>query len=316
MVTGTRIDLTPLSSVVEGIGPVYWLLVIVSVAWVMLKSKPWRAKLQDAAIVLLILVGPMAIYVGHGVLRHREAQERLDKAMALFKQRCTSAGERIHRTVESVDGLVWMKWRPASSNQWDQYRLDDPYGSDCGADSCILNLLRVTRGAELNPQEASRHPGRYDFVESTDPKDGKMYRYRAEMLLPWKQEEVDAHRKLTGRDPESYSYRVKLMREPIDRLTAKYGLTWADISTREDRDHWIAGGSLQVVDLHTSEVIAERIGYMIDAGQGNTSGGRQPWTHAEYYACPKFELSEARNPVKSSRSRQFVLLALKPTREK
>lgn len=305
MATGTRIDLTPLASVVDGIGPVYWLLVFVAVVWVFAKAKSWSGRLLGSGLVLLILIGPLAIYVAQGALQHREAQDRLDKSMALFKQRCTSAGETIHRTVENVVGLVWLKWRPPSSNQYDQFRLDDPYGSDCGADRCILDLLRVTRGAELNPEDVKRHQGRYSFVESTDPSDGRSYRYRAEVLLPWTKQQIDAHRVQTGREPESYSYRVSLVREPIDRPTARYGVTWNDISTRQDREHWIAGGSLQVVDLQTREVIAERIGYMIDAGQGSMGGGRQPWTHARSHGCPPLT-EPAGNETRIGFTRRFV----------
>jgi hypothetical protein len=72
------------------------------------------------------------------------------------------------------------------------------------------------------------------------------------------------------------------------RPTAAYGVTWDDLSTREDRDRWIAGSSLKVIDLRTNEVIAERIGYMFDAGLGDQGGGRQPWTYARGNACPEF----------------------------
>jgi hypothetical protein len=65
-------------------------------------------------------------------------------------------------------------------------------------------------------------------------------------------------------------------------------VTYDDISTREERDFWIAGSSLKVIDLQTNEVIAERIGYMMDRGQGNDSGGRAPWLFAADHACPMF----------------------------
>lgn len=68
----------------------------------------------------------------------------------------------------------------------------------------------------------------------------------------------------------------------------RYGVTYDDITTPEERKNWIAGSSLRIIDLKTNEVIAERIGYMIDRGMGNNSGGRSPWQHAAKWACPKF----------------------------
>ena len=79
-----------------------------------------------------------------------------------------------------------------------------------------------------------------------------------------------------------------LDRVPAPDPAPRYGVTYDDLSTREDRDYWIAGSSLRVIDLETHEVMAERIGYMMDRGQGSTGGGRAPWLHATRHACPAF----------------------------
>ena len=76
--------------------------------------------------------------------------------------------------------------------------------------------------------------------------------------------------------------------QPIQQQSARYGITWDDISTREDRELWIAGGSLKVIDLQTNEVIAERTGYMMDREQGSRAGARSPWAYALRNACPGF----------------------------
>lgn len=80
----------------------------------------------------------------------------------------------------------------------------------------------------------------------------------------------------------------------------RYGVTFDDISTKEERDHWIAGSSLRIIDTNTNEVIAERIGYMVDFAQGATPGGRQPWTFAKKnvgWSCPAFQEYGARRFV-------------------
>ena len=132
-----------------------------------------------------------------------------------------------------------MKWREDTNNVSDQFKLDDPYGFDCGGKDCIERLLRVTEGIELNPEGAKRHRTGYRFVESTDPKDGKKYRYIGVMKLypSWTPEGIEEHRRRTGQPVPQDSYRFTSERQPIEAFTARYGITWDDISTRDDREH-------------------------------------------------------------------------------
>lgn len=196
-----------------------------------------------------------------------------------------------------------MKWREATSNADNfaaQFKLNDPYGSDCGAEDCIQNLLRATAGVELDPQRKLPHHKGYAWVESADPRDGQLIRYTLRIFRP------------NDRDPKwIYDYvTVELVKQPIEAYSARYGITWDDISTREDRDYWIAGGSIKVIDLRTNEVIAERIGYMMDRGQGSEAGFRSPWLLAAHTACPSFDRSESNSPIKASQSRSYVFRVL------
>jgi hypothetical protein len=103
-----------------------------------------------------------------------------------------------------------------------------------------------------------------------------------------------------------------VLSELIKKQSARYGITWDDVSTREDRARWIAGGSLKVIDLQTSEVIAEQIGYMVDLGQGNQSGGRSPWLLARRTACPPFPGSQGQRSWPDSETFTFASKVLKP----
>jgi hypothetical protein len=95
----------------------------------------------------------------------------------------------------------------------------------------------------------------------------------------------------------------------------RYGVTYDDISTREERDYWIAGSSLKVIDLPTNEVMAERIGYMMDRGQGDRGGGRSPWLFAKNNACPQFPAAPDGHVVQANQTRDFVVKTLKPSLE-
>jgi hypothetical protein len=83
----------------------------------------------------------------------------------------------------------------------------------------------------------------------------------------------------------------KLARVLIDTIQSRYGFTWEDLSTPEGRQYWVAKSRLQIIDLQTHEVIAERIGYIIEGrsfgthseGWHRASGGEQDWKR---FFCP------------------------------
>jgi hypothetical protein len=256
------------------------------------KARGLKRKLVFGALVLaLFAIWPVSSIVDDS---RREANERatLDVAKTHFEMRCKSAGEKISRTVENVEGVVWMKWRDRDSTYRDQFTLDDPLGRDCGAEDCIAQLLKVSAGQVHNPERAARYSVGYRFVDSKEHGDGALMRYTRviQSVRTRTPEQIEQYKKNTnGVDPGPDVFDVALASVPIDNLGARYGITWDDISTREDREHWVAGSSLKVVDLKTNEVIAERIGYLIDTGQGSTAGFRDPWGWAKTYAprCPK-----------------------------
>jgi hypothetical protein len=318
MLTATPLDLTPFGPLLGLLGIGYWLVALLAAALALWLPKRWQVKLPLAAVVVAGFTYP----IWHRVeLRNQQqdgAKARLEAAMARFDERCKTAGEKITRTADNVDGVVWMKWREKISNAdnfADQWKLNDPYGQDCGAEDCIGNLLRVTKGAALNPEEAKRHATGYSFVETTDPR-GQRYRYTAHLEHGWTKEQVDDHKRNTGNDVPAFSNHFALARVPIENFRARYGITWDDISDREDREHWIAGGALKVVDLQTNEMLAERVGYMVDRGQGSQAGGRSPWAFARDYSCPAFRTSADGRAYFDPVSAQFAQRVLRPTTSK
>jgi hypothetical protein len=265
--------------------------------------------------LVLLLVGLLTACSGHlaETSNSRDPKARLARAEAMFQERCKTAGEKIYRTVEDVEGVFLMKIRPSGVNYGDQFALTDPYGNDSTGDTYIKTFL-IGYHAKSSPPVRGVPPRRgYKYVEAIDPADGKRYRYTGRIDEPWRYD-------------SSYSKSYK--RFVLDRFSAPsppphYGVTYDDISTHEEREYWIAGSSLKVIDLKTNEVMAERIGYMMDRGQGNTSGGRSPWFWAADHACPTFQ----RNPfypipsghgasAQSNQTEDFVEKILKPVQEK
>ena len=261
---------------------------------------PWQCA-WGYLVLALTLASPVA--VGSRVARAAEnpsaiqqqpLKERQRIAADMFRERCKKAGVFIHRTVENVEGVILMKLRPQGVNFDEQYVLDDPYGNDVNGEGYIKEFLESNyeSWSKINPNPSVNRLQRgYAYVEAIDPKDGVRYRYTGS-LKAVRQKKIDAPnvqlelRRNPNYDLNIYDYILE--RTPSKEPPPRYGVIYDDISTSEDRDYWIAGSSLRVIDLQTNEIIAERIGYMVDWAQGSSAGGRSPWLLAANNACPEF----------------------------
>lgn len=277
-----------------GIG--FVLLALIGIGLALWLPKKWWGKLLAVLAVGFVIAIPI-----YKVIQDNHQQqvvvddykERLAKAQALFDERCKTAGEKIYKTVDKVEGMLLVKVRPSKINLSDQYAMDDPYGRDFGGDEYLASFLQ---GRNSDGTFTQRHKlNTYKFVEVEDEVKKIINRYEAVQMS----------------SQAGVPY-LKLKVSQVTTRSARYGVDWADLSTKEDRDHWIAGSSLKIIDLTANQVIAERIGFMFDRGLGDQSGGRSPWAYAEYQACPAFEKFSGGYPSKTSRSRDFILRVLQP----
>jgi len=242
-----------------------------------------------------------------------ERKAKYAAAKAMFAERCKKSGTFIHRTVEGVDGVYLLKLRPKELNYGDQFRMDDPYGSGVRGQGYIEVFLlgRNAKGSLVETGETIRA---YSYVEAVDLEDGKRYRYTGSRKAVSKADiNAPAVKWNLQQDPnyDINNYAFVVDKAPAPGTPPRYGVTFDDLSTREEREHWIAGSSLKVIDLQTNEVIAERIGYMMDSGQGAKGGGRSPWLLAADVACPKFPQANG-NAFRMYENRDFVEKVLKP----
>jgi hypothetical protein len=264
----------------QAVGIGYGLLAIIAFAIALIAPKAWWAKLLAVLGVGFVLSFPLR----QGLEERRAQQEQVDlakaryaRAKALFDKRCETAGEKIYRTVEGVEGIFVMKPRTEDINFDQQFKLDDPYGYAGKGESYIRLFIRgrstvPTKVGEIVPSEKIVS---YKFVEVTNRGGNELYRYTTSMSK-------DDSERVT----RNGGGLVPISKEMVPSRSARYGITWEDISTNEDRQSWIAGSSQKVIDMQTNEVIGELIGYMFDRGLGNMAGGRSPWSAARENACP------------------------------
>lgn len=328
MLTGTPLDLTVLPEIFQFFGkviPIIWLLLLVgSLIWAWRKGRtPWRRAFR-VGLILVVLMGWPAYEMSlmyqealTAAARQDDYMRRRAIAEALFKQRCETAGETIYQTIHNVKGVVWMKWRPDTVNHSSQFEMNDPYGQDCVGEECIKDLLRSTfEEPHVHVTDISLPKQGYEFVETKDPRDGQLYRYTAGVMRSGERSDekrAEMMRKAPGVDPGPYYYRFMIRRELITHISARYGITWDDISTREDREQWIAGGSLSIIDLKTSQIVAKRVGYMWDKALGSEAGFRSPWG----YASRDGDCDSLKNPNDDHRrwgiNSNFIFNVVQPT---
>ncbi|MEN5182161.1 hypothetical protein ABE501_20660 [Comamonas testosteroni] len=234
----------------------------------------------------------------------RQAQENAQTAKAMWQELCKQSGKKIYRSVENVEGIYLLKIRKSQTGELQSEY--DPYGDDYDGDAYIKNFLKGVHDNPARPDLPKDAIAGYNYVEAIDPKDGLRYRYTGHWIEPWQTD-------------KSYlkGYMKFVLNKALASSTApRYGVTYDDITTPEQRKYWIAGSSLRVIDMQTNETIAERVGYMVDLGQGNNGGGRAPWLAATKNACPLFIDNQSRNlssVVQLGQTRRFVQSILMPS---
>jgi len=280
------LELTGMGSVLRGIGILYWLLAISAVALATWKGKGRRGKTLWTLVAIAVFGFLPAKKITEQAQRDAYARE----AWAYFKKLCDEkSGEKIYKTYSGVKSVLVVKPLPPAADKalFDQFWYGDPYSNatphDKRAESAASKL------ASPNDPVAYDQIGRgFNFVESVIPsKEGENKRI-VKYFYP------DGAR--------------DYMQEPVDHPVSRFGISWEDISTQEDRKFWVAGSRLRVIDLTDNSIVAERIGYLIEAGFGSRVGARNPWLagRGANTTCPSL-----RNGT--FEDRWFILKVLNPT---
>jgi hypothetical protein len=264
------------------VGWTYIIVVLIATALALWLPKSKQSKVWATVIVIVLsTILPLKGYQGYRKnLQETNAYKvRLEKAQALFAERCKTAGEKIYRTVDGVEGIFLINIRPETVKRDDQFERYDPYGYQGGGDEYIRSFLPGRWPACVGSSpECPAEKRAFSFVEVQTKKEG-INRYTT----------IDPE---TGKPllPKTHTA-IKLIAEPVASGAANYGVQWEDISSDADRQAWIAGGRLAIVDLKTKVVIAERTGFLLDPGQGSRGGFRSPWGWARTYAkgCPSVD---------------------------
>jgi hypothetical protein len=88
-------------------GGLYFLLALVGICFALWIGKTWTRKLVYAVIVLALFISPVAPEMYRAI----EYRGKFAAAQALFEERCKTAGERIYKTVDGVEGVLLLNIR-------------------------------------------------------------------------------------------------------------------------------------------------------------------------------------------------------------
>lgn len=315
------IELGAGASLVRLVGGLFWFLLIATFVAAWLIPKTVQGRLLAFACIIAVFLAFPGRWAWNDYQARRAYVARLTKATEIFNARCKTAGEKIYRTAENVEGVFLLKVRPERPYPYgEQFAMDDPYGRDLEGEGYIETFLRGSYQAGVKGPAPPGAPSRLGFlyVEAIDETDGRRYRYTGSVkAVRRKDTTAENVRRELERNP---AYDLNIYAYVVDRVPApsappRYGVTYDDISTRAEREYWIAGSSLRIIDLQTKEVIAERIGYMMDQGQGSGAGSRRPWLFAADNACPSFgQRHGSRQQI--GQAQAFTEKVLKPKLEK
>jgi hypothetical protein len=284
-----------------------WALALGLAAW-----RPKRKWVKAIMVIGVLWLGGILPYEGVKQFRQQQKDEaefrkRYDPAKALFDERCKSAGEKIYKTVDGVEGVLLVNVRPKYSNsdRYDQNWADAGLPRESGGDLYIRRFLdwehevRTLGGKPgqhldwrgvLNPISKAVDGyaifSGYSFADVKEP-DGRIYRYQYKVENTPIGERNELSRDLLSGKPARYSISYKNMTDPADRV------------------HWVAGTTVTVTDTQTNEVMAEKTWYSFEAGLGSRAGSRTPWNFAITCPPPVHGLDD-------SQTRYFVDQILKP----
>lgn len=195
--------------------------------------------------------------------------ERYLKAKAVFDERCKTAGWKIYRKVENVDGILLLKVRPPTGDDYFK-KIYDPMWEDAALSGEYTGEYYI-KGFLYNDFPGSTENG---IIE--EERNGYYY--------------VDVlENGVYTRYALAYNDNHAPMTQTPITTPARYAVTYENMVDPADRAMWIAGTKVIVLDTQTDEVLGEAIWYSFDPAQGLgrefRNSGTPPWSNT--IICPK-----------------------------
>lgn len=213
----------------------------------------WFKKRRAAAVVALIFLGGPVITYAAIYIRDSLRAKQFKEDVAYVQELCKKyGGDKIYKTVENVEGVFQMKAHnpDVHGEIRDQYGMANPWATEQGDTADMTRMLSFEGKGYLFIEQQPEYgkpegpPYRLFYLKPTGRKMGDIYPHHVEKDRP----------------------ETKGVEERVSALHSRYGYLTEDISTKEMRSRWIAGGRIKIIDLKTNEILAERTGYLRGTG--------------------------------------------------
>lgn len=233
----------------QALGNAYIVLTVIVLGLALWLPKHAGVKAAVAILVLIVMGFPML--QGFQGLRQAQhdavkQQTKVDIAYARFTERCKTAGNRIVRTVDNVEGVMLLKLRPPMSFAEEANPMWP--GAAMAADASGESYIRTFIDEDWNTQvfdEKSRKMvdvlprkprPRYRYVDFVDASDNRRYR-----------ETVD-YEPIDPKAGVPWARKREYKREVANGPPPRYAIDFVDIVDAEDRRMWIAGTTIRIID--------------------------------------------------------------------
>jgi hypothetical protein len=247
-------------------------------------------KREQTVAFLLVVCALLSACAATPAPNARPDEAYVNSAWAYFKNKCdTEAGEKIYKTFSGVKSVLIVKPLPPATEKdlFDQFWMGDPYSDatpwnerDISKADNLLRTMNLFGMQSIGFEfvEIQRNADRNRTIETISPSPTDVFRNTTSVS---------------------------------SQRASRFGVSWEDTSTQEDRKYWVAGSRLRVIDLTDNNVVAERVGFFIEAGFGSTAGQRRPWltSRGRNTTCPQLVNG-------TFEDRLFILKVLNPATEK
>jgi len=271
-------------AIAEGVILLFFLIFFISIGLACLFTKKGKIRKIAITCVVALFFGPFLWFVIYAAWEYFLAQIKTLPARKVFYTRCSTAGEKVYKTADNVEGVLLMNIRGLNGRNNDLYWPDAALPFEGEGDSYIRSFLTTVYGNYVRNKGYIYKYNNYRYVDVKEV--NGIMRYRI--------------------DTEDNG---KLKIEPSPPELARYTVSFVNHDNAKDREIGIASTTITIEDTLTGEKMAERISYAFSPPRFWETRFVN-WNNA--ITCPK---GTGKNRESYYVTRSFVNQVIKPKQE-
>lgn len=310
------------SDIAALLSTLYWgsmvLLLLGAVITVFMLMREGKRRMQLLTAVLIGIPGVFYLYpkfyqtvVNRPSAEERVAMAKYKQAKAIFDERCKTAGEQIYRTASDVEGITLLNIYPEVASSTSYNPRNDPMWQGAalpqqiGDDRYILSFLGWSQKYEetvtFSPNYTSLVKPKHRLKSNSYPRPVIAYKNYTYVDIETENKHLVRYMLYPEEEitNEHYWFHQRIKNQSISR----YAVFYESIIDAYDRQNWIAGAKVSIIDQMTQELMATKTWYAFAPSMEPMGNGRLAWRHALH--CPQD--GSYRDPVV-----KFVISVIQP----